>query len=684
MRRISAVAALALSFTLATPARGQGLVEDLRIFVGETPSYLQTLALMPGGRLLTYRQIGNVNPTEEGLACINPDGSLGWTQPLSYGQYPSHVLATNDDQILYTTTFSSTALRCFNQSGSFQWQYTLPNTQSRLTDCRIFGNSIVAVGHGRSTNLSTSQRTIVVSLNRFTGALNYLREYLINNAAFPGNHLIRSSGGLAFVVAGREPSGTGILKIDPATGSVLASYATAPLTAVGAEVDSAGQIYVGGYTDPPANTHTELRKVNGSGTGAMNLVFRTPGAGGDILLSKGSVFTTLTNVLRRVDPLNGSVLWERPPVAGSTSYSFLGVKGDAQGRIIAVREYSGPAGSYPSWLVAMNPATGGDLLSIKFPRNGSYGGPLLSQYGEVFVAGDVADYPDLPEGLLLSYFTPQQPVDDVYSVVQGETLTVDPGVMVNDLFTNPLRTSISKVNNPPQGTLDLGTDGALSYVAKSGNAFVPVGPQTFTYRSTRQGIVREANVTINVIRGFQALTMARPDVAGLTSVSGTVTMTSPGPSAVIALASDSTLISIPASVTVPVNKGSATFIAHTTDYVTTAVNVTLTATLAATTRSAALIVHPIGFTAITGASYVPEGGDATMQVVFNGPVGPGSETVTLSSDSPDFTVPPSVTVAPGQTSANFNVHGQHATNQTGGYLKAKWKDRSYLHKVFLN
>jgi hypothetical protein len=85
--------------------------------------------------------------------------------------------------------------------------------------------------------------------------------------------------------------------------------------------------------------------------------------------------------------------------------------------------------------------------------------------------------------------------------------------------------------------------------------------------------------------------------------------------------------------------------------------VTISATRGTVTLRTTLTLNPA---ALTGLKLLPTsvkgGATAAFAVYLNGAAGPGGTVVTLSSGSADATVPATVTVPAGATSANVVVH----------------------------
>src|SRR6184192_1345376 len=151
-------------------------------------------------------------------------------------------------------------------------------------------------------------------------------------------------------------------------------------------------------------------------------------------------------------------------------------------------------------------------------------------------------------------------------------------------------------------------------------------------------------------------------VTGGDSSTGTVTLSGPAPSggAQVALSSnDTSVATVPSSVTVAAGATSATFTVS-TNAVSASTTVAISAIYAGVTKTASLTVNPAPPPTLTSLTLSPTsvtGGDSsTGTVTLSGPAPSGGAQVALSSsDTSVTTVPSSVTVADGATSATFTV-----------------------------
>lgn len=193
---------------------------------------------------------------------------------------------------------------------------------------------------------------------------------------------------------------------------------------------------------------------------------------------------------------------------------------------------------------------------------------------------------------------------------------------------------------------------------------------TATITGTLGSTIRQASLTINppASTTISSLTLNPSTVTGGSSSTGTVTLSSAGPSGgtVVSLSSNSSSASVPSSVTVASGSTSATFTVTTTS-VSTALTATITATLGSSSQIAYLVINPpLTLSSLTlNPTSVSGGNSSTGTVTLSGPAPSGGATVTLQSGNTSVaTVPSSVTVQAGQTSATFTVSTQRVSSNT--------------------
>jgi uncharacterized protein (TIGR03790 family) len=153
---------------------------------------------------------------------------------------------------------------------------------------------------------------------------------------------------------------------------------------------------------------------------------------------------------------------------------------------------------------------------------------------------------------------------------------------------------------------------------------------------------------------------------------GTVTLPNPAPvgGTVVNLSSSMTsLVTVPASVTVPGGSTTATFTvtAAATPPVTSDTPVRITASGVGQNT---LTVSPLLGGLFISPSAIIGGALASGMVFLNFNAGPGGATVALSSNTPSINVPATVTVPQGTSQATFAINSSYVTSATTGTVTA--------------
>jgi len=225
------------------------------------------------------------------------------------------------------------------------------------------------------------------------------------------------------------------------------------------------------------------------------------------------------------------------------------------------------------------------------------------------------------------------------------------GVVVTITTTDAAHTSV-----PATVTI---AAGATSVNFNIGTSPVPT-TETVTITATYGIATASATLTVKVPH-ITGISMSPSSVTGGVSSTGTVTLGGPAPAGgyTVTLASNNGAATVPASVAVAAGATSATFTA-TTSPVGASTAVTITGTLGASTNTATLTVTPPVVTtlALSPASVV-YGTNPTATVTISGAAPTGGFLIALSSSNVYVaTVPVTVSVAAGATSATFTVTSQ--------------------------
>lgn len=172
------------------------------------------------------------------------------------------------------------------------------------------------------------------------------------------------------------------------------------------------------------------------------------------------------------------------------------------------------------------------------------------------------------------------------------------------------------------------------------------------------GTTRSANLTV-LAATLTSVSLNPTSVVGSLLSTGTITLNGPAPAggAVITLRSSNTSVAtVPATVTVAGSATAATFTVNT--YPVSANNyVTISALYGSTTRTANLTVTPATLSSVSlNPTSVHGGSSSAGTVTLNGPAPASGSVVALSSSNPSLAkVPSSITVPGGGTTATFVV-----------------------------
>ena len=177
-------------------------------------------------------------------------------------------------------------------------------------------------------------------------------------------------------------------------------------------------------------------------------------------------------------------------------------------------------------------------------------------------------------------------------------------------------------------------------------------------RITASGPVTLTN-TLQVYPLLGGISPSQSRVSGGQTITGTVILNdrSPVGGAVVNLSSSNTSVAtVPATVTVPAGLSSATFNIQ-TSVVTASTDTTLSATYAGYTVTATLTALPaISSMDIYPSSTLPAGGFAVFEIYLAVPAPPGGALVTITNGNPAVTtLPSSITIAAGSTYGNTNL-----------------------------
>ncbi len=230
-----------------------------------------------------------------------------------------------------------------------------------------------------------------------------------------------------------------------------------------------------------------------------------------------------------------------------------------------------------------------------------------------------------------------------------------------------LKSSLAGVKVPASVKILSGQSSASFTVTTIGTASEKSSTITATWGGT------SVTTTVTLLPPtLTAVTLSPASVTGGTSSTGTVTLSGAAPTGGISLklTSGSAAATVPASITVPAGKTSATFTVKTTA-VASDTGTSISASLSGTSQSATLkILAPVLSSLVLKPASVIGGSSSTATVTLTGPAPKGGLTLTLGSSSASATVQATLVLASGKASGTFTVKTKKVTSQTTASISA--------------
>ena len=472
-----------------------------------------------------------------------------------------------------------------------------------------------------------------------------------------------------------------------------------------------------------------------TGRGAMSLAFTFGGAPDTLnfvfyVVNSGKLFVMESDTVTTATPLlNGTVVRQQIPAGGFSNTSLNG------NMVIYLTGLSlcGSGPGVPKAVAGLLTTDGNGSLSITYDENycrapnavtgaaGTYsvasngratitiGGYSLVAYlvnlNQIFLF--VSD-----SNVLFGVGEPQAAMSFTNSALQGTyagfaTNPVDFGVVV---FSGEFTADGASPTGTITGTEDIGAPSGPNPGAAF-NATYSVSPSPTNGRGTMTvSSGTGGNAVIYMISASKFVAVSRNDpnpavllfdqsyvtppsvslsslslnptsVTGGNSSTGTVTLSGPAPSggAQVTLSSTNTAVaSVPSSVTVAPGATSASFTVS-TSAVAASTTITISASYGGATRSASLTVNPaapppptLSSLTLNPTSVVGGLQSSTGTVTLSAPAPAGGATVLLSSSNGAASVPSSVFVPAGATSATFTVNTSIVLISTSATISASY------------
>ena len=535
----------------------------------------------------------------------------------------------------------------------------------------------------------------------------------------------RITGDYAFGAAGSDNANN-----RAAIAGRFTSNGTGTLTNAAGDVNAYGTDYAMNFT---AANYTVSSTA--TGRGAMSLAFTFGGAPDTLnfvfyVVNSGKLFVMESDTVTTATPLlNGTVVRQQIPAGGFSNTSLNG------NMVIYLTGLSlcGSGPGVPKAVAGLLTTDGNGSLSITYDENycrapnavtgaaGTYsvasngratitiGGYSLVAYlvnlNQIFLF--VSD-----SNVLFGLGEPQAAMSFTNSALQGTyagfaTNPVDFGVVV---FSGEFTADGASPTGTITGTEDIGAPSGPNPGAAF-NATYSVSPSPTNGRGTMTvSSGTGGNAVIYMISASKFVAVSRNDpnpavllfdqsyvtppsvslsslslnptsVTGGNSSTGTVTLSGPAPSggAQVTLSSTNTAVaSVPSSVTVAPGATSASFTVS-TSAVAASTTITISASYGGATRSASLTVNPaapppptLSSLTLNPTSVVGGLQSSTGTVTLSAPAPAGGATVLLSSSNGAASVPSSVFVPAGATSATFTVNTSIVLISTSATISASY------------
>ncbi len=505
----------------------------------------------------------------------------------------------------------------------------------------------------------------------------------------------------------------------------------------GALINPAGDLNGYGTDYPMTFTAANYAVTNtATGRGTMHLAFTFGGAPATLnfvfyIVNAGKLFVMESDPVTTATPLlNGTVVQQQVPAGGFSNASLNG------NMVISLTGHSGcgTVSGVPKAVAGLLTTNGSGALSLTYDENfcrapnsvtaaaGTYGvasngrasitigGYSLVAYlvhaNQIFLF--VSD-----SNVLFGVGEPQAAVSFTNSTLNGPyagyaTNPVSFGVVV---FSGEFAADGASPTGNMTGTEDIGApSGPVSGAAFKATYSVTSSPTngrgTMTVTSGTGGTAviymisptefvavsqNDPNPAVLLFEGsstppsisISSLSMNPTSVAGGNSSTGTVTLSGAAPAggAQVTLSrSNTTAATVPSSVTVAGGATTATFTVS-TNAVATSTTVTISAGYGGATRSASLTVTPappppptLSSLTLSPTSVVGGAQSSTGTVTLSGPAPAGGAQVFLSSSNDAASVPSSVIVPAGTSSATFTVRTSAVLISTSATISASYND----------
>lgn len=548
--------------------------------------------------------------------------------------------ATTDGRTYISTNLGEVI--CLDATGTQLWKYRDPALNEKFSSLRVSGNSLWVVGTRPITVGNTTRSgTSYAKFDRLTGSKLHGSDLLLSadSSIAESGVMIAGTATANFVlVKASGPAGgyLGLARMDLDSGALVAStFFLTNREPTALAVDSNNQVYA---------VDGMLHKFDGNANPTITETWVRPGSTGPVILSKGSIFTR-----------NGVQILKSTPSGDQSAVATVGfpetieyIAADPEGKIYAMvwaYNYIYPEGltAYCK-VLAFDPDTNQNLWTeVLNPGYEGYAALTTDAWGTVFASGG---------GKTVALYQYPIPRPDNYTLPGGRPFKVSaPGLMANDGYTDPYACNALKYVGPTHGYLSVNRDGSFVYTPKPGF----IGQDSFQYEVVRGIFARTSTVNL-IVEHAATLSLSKTEIAGQNALVGTIKLTNViASSAVITIQDDSTLVTTPASVTVPAGSLAKSFGIQVKP-VNAALATTITATYNGVSQAVPLKLLPLIPTAIAFTPNTVTGGAiVSAKVVMNGVAGAGGRTFAVRSSSAAAQPPATITIPAGQSSITFDI-----------------------------
>ena len=239
---------------------------------------------------------GTCGVTTGKFTALNPDGSLLWETAEMEHAFSFTSPAIGLDGTIYVSDRVG-GLVAFNpDDGTLLWRYDPEEPNSVVDICTLYGNKTITVGPDGTIYYSGLTKSLFAVNPDGTRKWTFTTDDWISGspAIDPGREVLyfsSSSGSLTYALAMED-------------GELLWDYETGRVNSGGPSLDpQTGTVYIGSFTG-------NLTALNPDGT--LKWLFNVGTAIGytPAIASDGTIITASGNRIYRLNPVNGSVIWE--------------------------------------------------------------------------------------------------------------------------------------------------------------------------------------------------------------------------------------------------------------------------------------------------------------------------------------------------------------------------------------